>query len=85
MPEICYFYGIKIYINYREHDPPHFHAEYGEYKIKVNLGDWIIEGKFPKRALKMVLQWAKKHKEELLQDWELSKSREPLIRIEPLK
>ena len=29
MPTICMFRGIKIYINWREHQPPHFHAKYG--------------------------------------------------------
>jgi hypothetical protein len=28
MQTICMFRGIKIYINYRDHLPPHFHAEY---------------------------------------------------------
>ena len=29
MPEICRFYGIVIRMYFREHGPPHFHAEYG--------------------------------------------------------
>ncbi len=85
MPEISNFYGIKIFINYSEHNPPHFHAEYGEYQIIVYLNDWVIEGKFPKRALKIVLEWAELHKEELLEVWELADNREPLRKIEPLK
>ncbi len=48
MPEISNFYGIKIFMNYSEHNPPHFHAEYGEYQVIINLNDWDIEGKFPK-------------------------------------
>jgi len=28
MPTISIFYGIKISINYNDHHPPHFHAEY---------------------------------------------------------
>ena len=31
LPAICMFRGIKIYINYRDHLPAHFHASYGEY------------------------------------------------------
>ncbi len=30
MPTICMFRGIKIFMNYRDHLPTHFHAEYGE-------------------------------------------------------
>jgi hypothetical protein len=85
MPEISFFYGIKIFINYVDHNPPHFHAEYGDYQVLIYLDDWIIEGKFPKRALKLVLSWAKKNKNELLENWYLSQKREPLKRIEPLK
>jgi len=29
MPCICNFYGIAIYMYYRDHAPPHFHAFYG--------------------------------------------------------
>ena len=37
MPEICRFLGIVIYMLYDDHSPPHFHAEYSEYKITVEL------------------------------------------------
>lgn len=42
MPEISSFYGIRVYINFREHNPPHFHAEYAEFKIIVYLDGWIV-------------------------------------------
>ncbi|MBK9064842.1 MAG: DUF4160 domain-containing protein [Acidobacteria bacterium] len=44
MPEISRFLGIVIAILYREHDPPHFHATYGEYGITVGilLEDWNL-------------------------------------------
>lgn len=28
MPEISLFYGIRVTMYYRDHMPPHFHAEY---------------------------------------------------------
>jgi hypothetical protein len=34
MPEISRFLGIVISIYYNEHNPPHFHAEYGEFQIQ---------------------------------------------------
>ena len=30
MPRLSLFYGIAIYMYYRDHAPPHFHAIYGE-------------------------------------------------------
>ena len=29
MPEVSRFYGIIVRIFYDDHNPPHFHAEYG--------------------------------------------------------
>jgi len=37
MPEISRFYGIIIYIYFREHNPPHFHAVYGEEEILTSV------------------------------------------------
>jgi hypothetical protein len=84
MPEISKFYGIKVYINYNEYNPPHFHAEYGEYQILVYLDGWIVEGKFPKRALNILLEWAELHQDELLEDWNLAMSKQVLNKIKPL-
>lgn len=39
MPTICMFRGIKIYINWREHQPPHFHAKYGSDEVLVSIND----------------------------------------------
>lgn len=57
MPEISRFLGIIITMYYDEHNPPHFHAKYGDYDIIVNIESGKIEGKFPHRALKLVLEW----------------------------
>ncbi len=52
MPEICRFYGIIIAMFYDEHNPPHFHARYGDYKVSVDIRSLsILEGKLPTRAL----------------------------------
>ncbi len=70
---------------YDEHNPPHFHAKYGDYEITVEIGSGAIEGKFPKRALSAVLEWYKIHKDELMKDWELATKNKPLNKIEPLE
>ncbi len=31
MPEISRFFGIFITLNFNDHNPPHFHAKYGDY------------------------------------------------------
>jgi len=85
MPEISRFLGIVISMYYDEHNPPHFHAKYGDFKISVEIESGIVIGKFPKRALRAVLDWYDLHKEELLQDWQLAVNDQPLNKIEPLE
>lgn len=85
MPEISRFLGIIIAMFYRDHTPPHFHAKYGEYEITVDIETGIANGQFPQRALSHVMEWGLLHKSELLEDWELSKKRQPLKKIPPLE
>ena len=72
MPIISRFYGIiiKMYFQQSEHNPPHFHALYGEYigAIDIRTAD-MIEGDLPKRALKMVQEWVSQHEQELMNMW----------------
>ncbi len=70
---------------YDEHNPPHFHAKYGEFKISIEINSGVVIGKFPKRALRAVLDWYDLHKEELMQDWHLAASDKTLNQIEPLE
>ena len=50
MPEISRFLGIVIRMFYRDHAPPIFHAEHGDYEVTVGIETGVVEGKFPKRA-----------------------------------
>lgn len=85
MPEISRFLGIVIAILYREHNPPHFHASYGSYDVTVGILDGVVTGSFPKRALRLVLEWYELHQAELLENWELAQRRMPLKPIAPLE
>ena len=86
MPTICMFRGIKIYINWREHQPPHFHAKYGSDEVIVSIQDAeVIAGNFPSKQLKLLLAWAVLHQDELMDNWDLSANKEELFEIEPLK
>lgn len=85
MPIISTFLGIIITMYWDDHQPPHFHAKYGEYEIIVNILNGVIEGKFPKRALRLVLEWYELHKSELMEDWELCKRQEQPKTIAPLE
>lgn len=39
MPLISEFYGIKIYINYLDHNPPHIHVYYAEHSALVSIAE----------------------------------------------
>jgi len=57
MPEISRFLGIVIAMYYNDHAPPHFHAKYGDFEIRVEIESGVImSGKFPARAENLVLE-----------------------------
>ena len=85
MPEISRFLGIVIYMYWSEHNPPHFHALYGDYEITVTINGGVVKGEFPKRALRAVLEWLDRHQGELLENWQLAQSDKQLKQIEPLE
>jgi hypothetical protein len=84
MPEISRFYGIIIKMFYNEHNPPHIHVEYQDYKAIITLKEGIVEGKMPKIALRLVFEWMEIYKEELLMNWDNIEKKIPLKSINPL-
>ena len=86
MPIICRFRGIRIYINYSDHLPPHFHAQYGEYECAVTIENIeLLTGSMPNKQLKMLLGWTALHQDELSEEWYLAQHKQELFPIEPLK
>ena len=83
--QISFFYGIYIWMNFSDHQPPHFHAWYGDYKVIVNIKDGVVRGEMPGRALRMILEWLDDHRAELMNNWDKAQKGEPLDKIEPLK
>lgn len=68
-----------------EHNPPHFHAVYGDYEITVTIDGGIVKGTFPKRALRAVLEWLDMHEGELQENWLLAQSDKQPKPIQPLE
>ena len=85
MPELCRFYGIVIRMRYNDHDPPHFHAVYGNEEAQIRIDNLdILNGGLPRRAVRLVIEWASLHQEELREAWERRTRQEPLGAIDPL-
>lgn len=84
MPIIAKFYGlvIKMYFRQSEHNPPHFHAFYGDYVGVFNITTLtIMEGNLPFRAQNLVKEWATIHQSELMTIWKT----QIFSRLPPLK
>ena len=85
MPQISYFLGVIIRMFYREHNPPHFHAYYGDYEALIDIQkNELLSGNLPPRVLGLVVEWTALHQQELMANWERSKKQEPLESIQPL-
>ncbi len=85
MPEICRFLGIVIQIFYDDHNPPHFHARYGDLKGTFDIRTLnVLEGNLPIKVRNLVVEWADLHREELLKDWEMAQSGRVPNKIKPL-
>ncbi len=86
MPEISRFFGIIIRMFFNDHDPPHFHAVYGDDEALIEIETLAMyAGELPRRALGMVVEWAALHREDLRRDWELARGGRPLDPIAPLE
>jgi len=85
MPEISRFLGIKIFIYYNEHNPPHFHATYAGKKAVFSIKDLrLMEGGLPERVITLILEWAFINREALLEDWGLAQKKAKLNKIKGL-
>ncbi|MEZ5671784.1 MAG: DUF4160 domain-containing protein [Thiotrichaceae bacterium] len=88
MPTISMFYGIiiRMYFAPDEHNPPHFHAYYNEFKATIGLDTLeIMEGSLPRKQLRLVQAWAELHYDELQANWQMAMNGEHPYKIEPLR
>ena len=72
MPTIAKFYGIVILMHPsgKEYNPPHLHAQYGEYQASIDLHNGkIFKGKLPPKAEQLVIEFILKYQTELLTMW----------------
>ncbi len=86
MPEISRFFGVVIRMFYDDHNPPHFHAEFGGKKAVMDFRGNILLGDLGSRtALKLIREWIDLHQTELAEDWELAKACKEIKKITPLE
>ena len=70
---------------YRDHNPPHFHAFYGDFEALMDIEkNELISGQLPPRVLGLVTEWAALHQKELMENWERARRQDSLLSIAPL-
>lgn len=85
MPEICRFYGIVIKMFFDDHQPPHFHVQYGDQQAIIDIRNLaLISGRLAPRALGLVTEWAAQHREDLTELWDQARAAKPLRKLDPL-
>ncbi len=85
MPTISEFFGIMILMFFDDHAPPHFHARYGGDEVVIQINPvGVLRGKFPPRALSLVIEWAQKYQQNLMEEWNRAANNKKLHKIPPL-
>ena len=51
----------------------------------MGIKDGGVTGRFPRRTLTHVLEWAELHRDELLANGDWARAREPLVPVAPLE
>lgn len=85
VPIISRFYGIAVYMYWKDHAPPHFHAKYQGEEVTVNITTGEVTGTMSRRAIAMVEEWRQLHQVELMDNWTRAVQMRTLNRIEPLE
>jgi hypothetical protein len=69
-----------------EHEPPHFHAIYGDDEAQVGIDPiHVLRGELSNRAVSMVVEWAALHQRELMDNWQRLRTDQPTRKIQPLR
>lgn len=85
MPVIAVFFGIAIFMQFNEHLPPHFHAQYQDFDAMFSLDGELLKGEMPKRQQKFIAAWAALHEEDLKVNWDLCRAQLTPMRLEGLR
>jgi hypothetical protein len=88
MPELSRFEGIVIKMLFNDtvqHNKPHVHVTYGEYKAAIALDGELLAGSLPYKQLKMVIGWLAFHEEDVYKAWNKAVRNEQFDKIPPLR
>lgn len=70
MPVIATVAGVKIYMYFRDHNPPHFHAKDNGDEEVFDLKGRSLRGGIDSRKSGKVSKWARKNEAFLKNKWD---------------
>ena len=83
MPTVAIVEGVKIQFYANDHPPPHFHAEFGEYRAVFLIASLeIIRGSLPEAKRRAVVQWASSRKDAMTATFVRAISKQRLERLD---
>jgi len=86
MPRLSEFYGIVVYMYWKDHNPPHFHAIYAGDEALVTIADGtVLAGSLPRTAARLVREWTQLRREELMANWARAQMPDSLLPVDPLR
>jgi hypothetical protein len=85
MPQISSFYGISILMFFGDHNPPTSTLGTADPAQGSVSTEPFLTASYPRRARRLVLEWANLHLDELASCWEQVVNHELPGTIEPLR
>ena len=88
MPELSRFQGMVIKMLFNDtvqHNKPHVHVSYGEYKASVGIDGELLAGSLPQKQFKMLVGWQPFTKKEAYAAWNKAVRGEHFDKITPLQ
>jgi UDP-N-acetyl-D-mannosaminuronate dehydrogenase len=70
VPRVATVNGTAIFVYFRDHSPPHFHATTGGSEALIVIGALVVlESTLAPSTLAIVLAWAADHRADLTAAW----------------
>ena len=76
---------IKMLFNDNvQHNKPHVHVYYGEYKASIGIDGELLSGSLPYKQFKMVVGWLALYEDEAYSAWNKAVRGEQFNKMKPL-
>ena len=82
MPTVATVDGVKIQFYPDDHPPPHFHAEFAEYRATIDIASLTVaRGVLPIAKRRAVIEWASSRQDVLTEMFARAIANERLERL----